>query len=69
MAAKEVPLPKRTLSEVEKATFVSEKYNDELLHYKGHIITVLVRDQTDDNGKPSFVITRRKDTDFHSDLR
>ena len=63
----EAPMPKRMLSELEKSTFVSEKYDEELLHYKGLIVTVAVRDETDENGKPSFSITRRKASDFHSD--
>jgi hypothetical protein len=60
-------MSKRVLSEFEKAALISERYDDESVRYKDQIITVQVRDETDENGKPSFMITRRKDSDFHSD--
>ena len=61
-------MTKRVLNESEKTALVSEKYDEELRHHKGFIVTVEVRDETDESGKPSFMITRRKDSDFHSDL-
>ena len=60
-------MAKRVLNEFEKAAFVREKYDEEVLHHKGLIVTVEVKDETDDHGRPSFIITRRKD-DFHSDV-
>ena len=61
----EAPMTKRVLNEFEKAAFVSEKYDEEFRHANGLIVTVSVKDETDDQGRPSFVITRR--TEFHSD--
>lgn len=61
-------MTKHLLTESEKTALVQERYKDELLHNKGLTVTVSVRDETDENGNPSFVITRHKNSDFHSDI-
>jgi hypothetical protein len=61
-------MTKHMLSEPEKAALVQERYKDELVHNNGMIVTVSVKDETDENGKPSFIITRHKNSDFHSDV-
>ncbi len=60
-------MPKRLLTEIEKTTLISEKYKDEVCHTKGLVITVAVKDETDERGTPQFVITRMKDPGIHAE--
>ena len=60
-------MPKRLLTEIEKTTLISKKYKDEVCHAKGLVITVAVKDETDDRGTPQFVITRMKDPGIHAE--
>jgi len=60
-------MPKRTLTEVEKTTLISEKYKDEICQVDGFVVTVEVKDETDDGGTPQFVITRMKVPGIHAE--
>ena len=60
-------MPKRILTEVEKTTLISEKYKDEVCHVKGFVVTVDVKDETDECGTPQFVITRMKEPGIHAE--
>ena len=60
-------MPKRMLTEIEKTTLISNRYKDEVCHTKGLVVTVAVKDETDEYGAPQFVITRRKEPGIHAD--
>ena len=58
-------MPKRILTEDEKANLVRERYDYEVNYSPGFIITVSVKDETDENGHPKYVITWMKESGFH----
>ncbi len=58
-------MPKRLLTKGERRSLVINRLAKEKLFYKDHEITVQVKPETDDKGRPQFIVTRMREQDFH----